>query len=52
MLKDDPYERLLHTYGKSYPETGGTNESARDGATTKIALLKSSKTDACCTNKH
>ena len=21
MLTDDPYERLLHTYGKSYPET-------------------------------
>jgi len=21
VLKDDPYERLLHTYGKSYPET-------------------------------
>jgi alkyldihydroxyacetonephosphate synthase len=21
MLKSDPYERLLHTYGKSYPET-------------------------------
>ncbi|HEX8927561.1 MAG TPA: FAD-binding oxidoreductase, partial [Actinomycetota bacterium] len=21
LLTDDPYERLLHTYGKSYPET-------------------------------
>ena len=33
MLTDDPYERLLHTYGKSYPETVRTW-----GSTTKAVL--------------
>ncbi len=44
LFQDDPYERLLHTYGKSYPET--VRAQARDFANAPdLVALPANETD-------